>query len=74
MRYGALVTSRRIHASATVSVSVVIESTRQRPRAAVDATEPDDQPELDNQMLKRFRGQANKIGILIKTGDDVLLP
>jgi hypothetical protein len=49
MRCGALFTSRRVRASATVSVSVVIESPKQRPRAEAEhrcAAEPDDRPEL----------------------------
>ncbi len=49
MKYGALFTSRRVRASATVSVSVVIESAQQRLRAEAEhrcAAEPDDRPEL----------------------------
>ncbi len=49
MRYGALFTSRLVRASATVSVSVVIEFPQRQPRSEVGhrcAPEPDDQPEL----------------------------
>jgi hypothetical protein len=49
MRYGALFSSRRVRATATVSVSVIIESPKRQPRSAVGhrgAAEPDDRPEL----------------------------
>lgn len=52
MRYGALFTSRRVRASATVSVSVVIESRKPAPaglRSGAErrrAPEAEDHPEL----------------------------
>jgi hypothetical protein len=49
MKSRALFTSRRVLASATVSVSVAIESARQRSRAEAGhrcAAEPADRPEL----------------------------
>jgi hypothetical protein len=76
MRYGALFTSRRIHASATVSVSVVLESTRQRPRAEVDATEPDDRAELRAQwraLPKSIRPEEWITGTGVKHVSDSLL-
>jgi len=79
MRYGALFTSCRIDASATVSVSMVIESTRQRPGAEVghrDATEPDDRPELRAQwraLPKSIRPEEWVTGTGVKHVPDSLL-
>ncbi|MGH3535597.1 MAG: hypothetical protein ACRDQV_07000 [Pseudonocardiaceae bacterium] len=53
MRYGALFTSRRFHASATVSVSVVMGSQKPAPAGLREGNEPgpevEDQPELRTQ-------------------------
>jgi hypothetical protein len=82
MRYGALFDSRRVRASATVSVSVVIGSTRhQRHRAHPeighrDVTEPDDRPELRAQwrtLPKAIRPEEWITGTGVKHVPDSLL-